>query len=79
MRMYPLAHIEKHAKKRARGLKNDRSRATFICLRLAFVVTVRILRRGHCFALIYVDAVNHLAVAVNDVVLAGSGAGITAI
>ena len=42
-------------------------------------MAVGILRGGHCFALVDVNAVNYLAVAVNNVVLAGLGAGIAAI
>lgn len=42
-------------------------------------MTVRILCGGHRFALVDVNAVNYLAVAVNDVVLACLGAGIAAI
>lgn len=42
-------------------------------------MAVRILRRGHCFALVDVNAVNNLAVTVYNVVLARLGACVTAI
>ncbi len=42
-------------------------------------MAVGILRRGHCFALVDINAVNYLAVAVNYIVLTGLGAGIAAI
>lgn len=42
-------------------------------------MAVRLLRRGHGFALVDVHAVYHLSVAVNDVVSARPGAGIAAI
>ena len=42
-------------------------------------MAVGILRRGHCFALVDVNAVNYPAVAVDNIVLAGLGAGIAAI
>lgn len=42
-------------------------------------MAVRILRRGHGFALVDVNGVHNLAVAVDYIVLACLGAGITAI
>ena len=42
-------------------------------------MAIRVLRRGHSFALTYPNGINYVTLAVNDLISAALGAGIAAI